>query len=48
LKLALENNPGFDLILTGHSLGAGTAELITLSILSELSKRANHSTKYHA
>jgi len=34
LKEALEKNPDFNLIVTGHSLGAGTAELITLSILT--------------
>jgi putative lipase involved disintegration of autophagic bodies len=34
LKAALQDNPDFRLIVTGHSLGAGTAELITLTILS--------------
>ena len=33
LSAALKDHPDFDLIITGHSLGAGTAELITLSIL---------------
>ena len=34
LKEALEKNPDFNLVVTGHSLGAGTAELITLNILT--------------
>jgi putative lipase involved disintegration of autophagic bodies len=33
LKSALKDFPDYDLIVTGHSLGAGTAELIALSIL---------------
>ena len=35
IKSTLENNPGYDLKVTGHSLGAGTAELVTMSLLSE-------------
>ena len=31
---AMYKHPDFNLIITGHSLGAGTAELITLNILS--------------
>ena len=30
----MTKHPDFDLVITGHSLGAGTAELITLNILS--------------
>lgn len=30
IKSALENNPGYDLKVTRHSLGAGTAELVTM------------------
>ena len=33
LKKCLEENPGYRVVVTGHSLGAGTAELITLELL---------------
>ncbi|XP_023331719.1 uncharacterized protein LOC111703874 [Eurytemora carolleeae] len=32
LKSAVQNHPGFKVVLTGHSLGAGTAELIYLEL----------------
>ena len=35
IKNTLENNPGYNLKVTGHSLGAGTAELVAMSLLSE-------------
>ena len=35
LKKRLERNPEYELIVTGHSLGAGTAELITMILLGE-------------
>ena len=33
LKEALETHPGYRLVITGHSLGAGTAVLITMGLL---------------
>ena len=38
---ALENNPGYKLIITGHSLGGGVSILIAMIILSRESKRIN-------
>ena len=34
LKQALQEHPGYRLVVTGHSLGAGTAILIAMSLLS--------------
>ena len=36
LKLALKENPGYRLVITGHSLGAGTAILISLGFLNNI------------
>ena len=33
IKDALRTNPDYKLLITGHSLGAGTAELLTLELL---------------
>ena len=38
-SLLMDEFPGFKLRITGHSLGAGTAELITMIILSSHNKR---------
>ena len=34
IKNTLNANEGYNLKITGHSLGAGTAELVTLKLLS--------------
>ena len=46
IKNTLENNPGYDLMVTGHSLGAGTAELVTMSLLSEPTLNTTLETNY--
>ena len=33
IKDALKANPGYKLLITGHSLGAGTSELVTLELM---------------
>ena len=34
IKITLKANEGYGLKITGHSLGAGTAELVTMKLLS--------------
>jgi hypothetical protein len=41
LKEALESNPGYRLMITGHSLGAGTAELVAMEFLMGKNKRGH-------
>ena len=36
LREALEKHPGYRLVITGHSLGAGTAILITMGVLNNI------------
>ena len=36
LQEALENYPGYRMVITGHSLGAGTAILITMGLLNNI------------
>ena len=38
LKSALENNPGYKLFITGHSLGGGVGTLLTMAIRAGLIK----------
>ena len=42
LEAALEANPGFDLLVTGHSLGGGTAALVTMMLREAGSSGAAH------
>ena len=38
LKSALENNPGYKLFITGHSLGGGVGTLLAMAIRAGLIK----------